>query len=370
VTLVLWIIANSLCHIGIGTANSDDEDLATSVFDTEELSRLFSAASWVYEPTEARLDDEIIWGEKSPVVWHLENLAPILLCLLPNLQELNQTNSSYCESYLLKERVLCRAAKLQNNPSLISSDAMALPAFSIRYTEEEEGFVDKTKESTISDKSTLPLKFALPRLRRISIFSDRREVPLYGIEPVHTLPYLDLPSVSSFLVHDMISTFDKDNRRTTDHSSYKFPLPQFIFKTTDLVMNHSGMEGCQLGEYLYYFNVLKTFEYMIEYSTPSDAPYFPVLPHVVEALDHLCGSLEQLSIVQPQDQLYLGEEDEEFPIDSLADFAVLKKLTASANILLGRPDQGMSSRNQVTLLDESQQLANYASRDPRWPALN
>ncbi|KAG4424908.1 hypothetical protein IFR04_001879 [Cadophora malorum] len=29
----------------IGTANSDDEDLATSVFDTEELSRLFSAAS-------------------------------------------------------------------------------------------------------------------------------------------------------------------------------------------------------------------------------------------------------------------------------------------------------------------------------------
>lgn len=45
VTLVLWIIANSLCHIGIGTANSDDEDLATSVFDTEELSRLFSAAS-------------------------------------------------------------------------------------------------------------------------------------------------------------------------------------------------------------------------------------------------------------------------------------------------------------------------------------
>ncbi|KAG4424909.1 hypothetical protein IFR04_001880 [Cadophora malorum] len=231
---------------------------------------------------------------------------------------------------LLKERVLCRAAKLQNNPSLISSDAMALPAFSIRYTEEEEGFVDKTKESTISDKSTLPLE----------------EVPLYGIEPVHTLPYLDLPSVSSFLVHDMIGTFDKDNRRTTDHSSYKFPLPQFIFKTTDLVMNHSGMEGCQLGEYLYYFNVLKTFEYMIEYSTPSDAPYFPVLPHVVEALEHLCGSLEQLSIVQPQDQLYLGEEDEEFPIDSLAEFAVLKKLTASANILLGRPDQAETRDGQ------------------------
>lgn len=364
VTLVLWIIANSLSLIGTGTGNSDDEDLATSVFDTEELSRLFSAASWVYDPTEARLNDGFIWEKVLEYgIW--KTFAPILLCLLPNLQELNLTNSSYCESYLLMERVLRRAAKLQKNPSLISSNAMALPAFSIRYTEEEEeSFVVKSKESTISDESILPLEFALSSLRRISIFSDSIEFPTYGIEPVHTLPYLDLPSVSSFLVHNMIDTFDKDNRRTTYDSSYKFPLPQFEFKTTNLVMNHSYMEGCQLGDYLSYFNVLETFEYMIEYS-PSDAPYFPVLPHVVEALEHLCGSLVQLSIVQPQDQLYLDEEDEESPIDSLVDFAVLKKLTASANILLGRPGQGVSSRNQVTLIDEDQELANYASRDPR-----
>ena len=45
VTLILRMTANYLFHRGIGTASGDDEDLNFSVFDPEEISRLFSAAS-------------------------------------------------------------------------------------------------------------------------------------------------------------------------------------------------------------------------------------------------------------------------------------------------------------------------------------
>ena len=132
---------------------------------------------------------------------------------------------------------------------------------------EKQNLVGKTKKS--SNHSETPLEFSLSRLERISIFSGNNNFPMWGIDPAHTLPYLALPSVSAFSAQVMIDTFDRDGSETVFQSSCRLSLPQFKFKTTELIMNHSAMEGWQVGEYVSYFNVLKKFEYMIEYTTPS-----------------------------------------------------------------------------------------------------
>ncbi|KAH9222752.1 hypothetical protein DL95DRAFT_380479 [Leptodontidium sp. 2 PMI_412] len=241
------------------------------------------------------------------------------------------------------ETVLLRAAILQENPDLITPEASQIRAGLHLYAKEKGGIEGRVKFSNdIGQGSTMPLEFALSKLQRVSISSESTDFPWTGVDPVQTLPYLALPSVTSFSAHKLLDNFDTDDPRHTAGSSYEYPLPDFNFKTTELVLTHSIMESYELVDYLSFFRQLKRFEYMLIYSPPMEyrdvwTPEYLVVPDIVNALDHLYECLEELSITQPNDLNDMDKPLDDQPIASLAEFKVLKKIEVSANILLGRP---------------------------------
>lgn len=171
-------------------------------------------------------------------VW--DALAAIFICLLPNLLELSLVDFGDGGQHLFMETVLLRAAILQENPDLITPEASQIRAGLHRYAKEKGGIEGRVKFSNdISQGSTMPLEFALSKLQRVSISSESTDFPWTGVDPVQTLPYLALPSVTSFSAHKLLDNFDTDDPRHTAGSSYEYPLPDFNFKTTELVLTHS-----------------------------------------------------------------------------------------------------------------------------------
>lgn len=101
-----------------------------------------------------------------------------------------------------------------------------------------------------------------------------------------------------------------------DHSTFEFSLVEFL--------------GC--------FKHLKKLKYNLEYDYDADGGvhfrYELVSPLVSQAIGHLSDTLEDLSITQDK---YREADDPEAiqPLSSLAKFKKLRKLEASAEVLLG-----------------------------------
>ncbi|KAG4434126.1 hypothetical protein IFR05_010377 [Cadophora sp. M221] len=324
------------------SSSCSNENICLDALLPEDMSRLSIAANWVYDLAKEHPNYGLVWADHlMNGVWDV--LAAIFICLLPNLQELSLVDFGGEGQRLFMETVLRRAAILQGNPALITSEASQIRAGLHRYSEEKGGIENRVKFSNVLGQgSTMPAEFALSKLQRVSISSESAQFPWIGVHPVQTLPYLAIPSVTSFSVHKILDNFDTDDPRDTPGSSYEYPLPDFSFKATELVLTHSIMESYELADYLFFFKQLKRFEYTLYYSPPMEfrevwTPEYLVVPDLVDALDHLCECLEELSITQPNDLNDMDKPREDRPIASLEEFTVLKKIEVSANILLGRP---------------------------------
>jgi hypothetical protein len=151
-------------------------------------------------PIEVPIDFELWMHRAGNGNW--DALAALLLCLLPNLEELILTEYNFDLGYPYVEAVLHRAAKLQNGLP-ISPDKL--------YQFSEDEYIFKKAMSTWLQAATRKnphLQFGLTKLRQVSLSGDDADnFPRIGLEVHTTLPYIALKSGKKFSGHLMMGGF-------------------------------------------------------------------------------------------------------------------------------------------------------------------
>jgi hypothetical protein len=270
-------------------------------------------------------------------------LMALVLCLVPNIEDIWIRGYGNARSHPLMDRVLNRAAKLQDAlQSRSESSASPRPdlhlypeglSTSSRLFETEDSAMWRKDEQYVADH------FALSHLTRVNLENHTDDFPNHGIEVLQILPYLALNSVTHLSTHMMCELhFDPSMHQPspTPETIYTYPLPQFNFKSTAFSMRHSIVEPDALQSFLSFFSALKRFEYHFDYDLETcDAmmwhPSF-VPRNVTDSLAHLSETLEELVITEAEDT-YTTDDG---PIGTLFAFKRLRKVEASANVLLGK----------------------------------
>ncbi len=307
--------------------------------DDEDLALLKLAARWVSCGTQD-IDDWIGLA----VNGHWDTLAAVLLCLLPNLEEIEFIEYGNSEGFPYVESVLQRAAQLQETSTCHYNSRRSPIRSGLHHYPEEKAMFMKLIESG-PDRRELewpPVEFALAKLQRVSLSYYEEDFPRASITPYQILPFLNLKSVARFQVHMLGNSFSpvENHFAPPIATLYTFPLPKFKFTTSELVLTHSALSGVDLEKFMNYFTALKRFEYNFDYDFEAITELAEntdcVPPKLTSALAHLVETLEELSITQEKyrEKVILPQADQ--PIEALTDFKQLRKLTASANMLLGR----------------------------------
>ena len=243
--------------------------------------------------------------------WHCveqgnwDALIALLLCLLPNLQEIRMVRyGDFYDGYPFIETILDRAAKLQDAGQLS------------------------------------PFLFA--KLRRVSLENqDYENFPYRGMGLYQLLPYLALKSVDSVSSH-MVTDLEFSHVQVPNEiqTIYKFPLPAFDFSKTSLVLDHSFISSTALPAFLGLFKSLKSlrydFKYTIDVSDENEWNTDIVPGDILAAISHLSDSLEELVLTQQEFREVDRNDSADQTIPSFSEFQKLKRIEASPHILLGR----------------------------------
>lgn len=219
----------------------------------------------------------------------------------------------------------------------------------------------------------MPYRNSLSELRSVSIQNDpnnflgrRDRDALRGLDLCSALPFLDLPSVSKVDLHKAAEfNFGQlpSLGSSTPPTSDLVPLPKLNFYAEELQLTFSTLSPESLQRFLAYFISLRRFIYEYNFDDEEwdenagweSSPFVP--SGINTALNHLRDSLQEISIIYPWSYHHLWQR----PIGSLSSFKELRKLKASAGILLGAREPLM---NDEKALYSFTQMREFTERLP------
>ncbi|CAG8961630.1 hypothetical protein HYFRA_00006167 [Hymenoscyphus fraxineus] len=257
--------------------------------------------------------DEERWGRIRG--GNADDLTALLLCLLPNLEELHILNhGNDFEGHIRLERMIRRVAENQE-----------------------------------PEKNNSPLR----KLKKVTLDGGMGEeyFPNSGIAIFQVLPFLALPTVQELSCHLLIgTTFPRD-----DFGRHPFqptfipgsiyvdvdPKPDFRFSKTSLSIKHAFVTHEDLAQFLGFFESLQRLEYDFRYQDNpqqdvvwNDIDFAPRL--FLNCISHLGDSLEELVISEDQFLEKIENPDADLPISSMTAFYKLKSLQMPAHMLFGK----------------------------------
>jgi hypothetical protein len=287
-------------------------------------------------------------------------LTALLLCFLPNIEEFNLFEYASVNGYPFIEAVFKRATWLQNQSLPINIES---PGYQDLYAYgEEHPEFQKAMRLWKSAPKREDLNFGMTKLRRVNISCNHAEAyPFVGLLVHHAFPFLALKSVKKFSGHMMMEG--------DEH------IPVHDFQTTDLTIHHTAFFEGMSEPFLASFKSLKRLVSNMDYNFAVAEEHwnlYELVPsHVSQAIAHLSDSLEELSLTQEKGTDVIGEDPDVFlPLESLTSFGKLRKLEASAEILLGRRPRrpslpaSLRSPDDVVVTYQSQRIQHFISMFP------
>jgi len=286
-------------------------------------SQLVSAGDWLLAmPTEwcpadfeRRLDDIGSWATKMQHGdW--DALTALLLCFLPNIEKFNLLGYTSVIGHPFITALFGRAIWLQNHPG------------SDRHSYEEHPEFKKVMQIWKSVPRMEDLDFGMANLRQVNIgFNNIKGYPLRGIFVRHVFRFIALKSVKIFSGHMMVGS--------------QIPIPVLDLQITDLAIHHTAFVSGVSEPFLASFKRLKRLVCNMTHNFPIPdqqlAGFYEIdPPRVSGAIAHLSDSLEEISLTQETCRDVVANPGAYFPLESLASFGKLRKLEASAHVLLGR----------------------------------
>lgn len=174
----------------------------------------------------------------------------------------------------------------------------------------------------------------MSNLKKVTISNEGANHPGTSVEPTHSLRFAALPSVSSFSAHRMID----NGLRNLAGRLYGWPLSNYRFTTSELILTHTTLGTSVRREYLAHFPLLKRFEYLVLHSPATHNQEHSVASSLAFVMGPFHRCLEELSITQPNDMKDMSNPHGRGPITPLTDYEALENIEASANVFLGRPE--------------------------------
>lgn len=225
--------------------------------------------------------------------WLWDNIATLVMSILPNLQEVEFEAWSYTEEvYPLFWRLLDRAVELQDRGKVsIQASLSKLKTVSLEYWDTEGGM-------------------------SIEMFNK----------------FLKLKNVASLSAH-MVS---EDTISEDDPASLSLPTP-LSFPTKELSLTNSNISHVAMVRFFRSFPALESLTYTHGGAVIGYADF--EAPRMMEAIQHLKPTLKHLAIIN-DDDFYGSSDIEEHPVGSLADFTCLKSIDMTNSILLGQVETG------------------------------